>query len=408
MDKFIKYLNDEGFIHWICNNDPEHHTSGDESVSTEEKETMLTLKKILTELNIREAQLSQSERDKILNRLLQEIKSTRRDAVNRASTIRIISQNITRYAASILIFIAIGAAIYLFLQDNRNDINEYSYAENNKSIQLILADGRKLDIDGKKANIQYNLQGGIIINQNDTLVPTLPDKDAINRVSTEKSKSQMNSVIVPYGRSARLKLSDGSIVYLNAGTQFSYPQVADKSREVLLKGEAFFQVVKNAEKPFIVKTSEKGYTVSVLGTKFNVSAYPSDPKIETVLEEGSVLITYPTVETQLIASLQISPGQLSSWDKNNYKQQTTNVDTKYYTSWIHGNLLFDKEDFSTVVKKVERYYDIKIVFEDALKQNIKISGTLNLNTDLEETIAVLKATSATTVEESERGYYVIK
>jgi ferric-dicitrate binding protein FerR (iron transport regulator) len=170
----------------------------------------------------------------------------------------------------------------------------------------------------------------------------------------------------------------------------------------VLKGEAYFEVARNEQKPFIVNANDQAI-IRVLGTHFNVSAYEDENSVKTTLVEGSVKVLSKISGR----SLQISPGQQVDMDAEgglNMKK----VNTEEYTSWIDGVFLFDKESFSSVLKKVERYYNIRFAFGDPSKGDIKISGKLNLKTELEEIIEVLQTTSSTSINSIKGGYYVIK
>jgi len=396
MNRFIKYLNDENFIRQICNN----NNMNKQYDSPEKQHFASILKKILTELDIKEAHLSVSEKDEILSRLLQEIGSL--DKTNIQISRYSLRSAITRYAAAVLILVSTGALGYLLLQEKKESYTKYFIREKPietaNTTQLILADGRIIDIDSKNANIKCS-HGKIIINRNDTLAMAEGGKET----PASYSASALNQVIIPYGRTARLELPDGSIAYLNAGTHFSYPPNFSRSkREVLLKGEAYLEVARNEQKPFIVNANGQ-VIIRVLGTHFNVSAYEDENTVKTTLVEGSVKIS-STVSGQ---SLMISPGeQVGADEEGNLNLEKVN--TEQFTSWINGVFLFDKESFRSVLKRVERYYNIRIAFEDESKGDIRISGKLNLQTEIEQIIEILQTTSSTSINNIKGGYYVVK
>ncbi|MCK9304122.1 MAG: FecR domain-containing protein [Bacteroidales bacterium] len=402
MNRFIKYLNDENFIRQICNNDHE-----DQHKNNPEKQHFATmLKKILTELNIKEARLSAAEKEEILSRLLHDIDSSgstnKRISGQSFRASHSFLTSITKYAAAVLILISAGALGYMLCHQEKDQYTKYfsqeKPIETSNSTQLILADGRVIDIDSKNTNIQYN-QGKIIINRNDTLAMAEGGKE----VTDCPSASALNHVIIPYGRTARLELPDGSIVHLNAGTSFSYPPVFCKSsRDVLLKGEAFFEVIRDEKKPFMVNANDQA-TIKVLGTHFNVSAYEDENSVKTTLVEGSVKVL------SIISgkSMQISPGQQVGADKEG-NLNLEKVNTEQFTSWINGVFLFDKESFSSILKRVERYYNIRFALDDESKGDIRISGKLNLKAEMEEIIEILQTTSSTSINNIKGGYYVVK
>ncbi|GEC72501.1 FecR family protein [Flavobacterium flevense] len=196
-------------------------------------------------------------------------------------------------------------------------------------------------------------------------------KDANGRVLGVKSESKLdfrgikyvdkliyNTLTIPYGKKFVITLSDGSVVHLNSGSVFKFPIkfINGYKREVKLIGEGYFEVTKDKKHPFIVETSQMN--VTVLGTKFNVSAYSEDSSITTVLVEGSVSISSNLEITKEVVRL--VPGDLASWWIKKSKIKRRQVDTDIYTSWIDGRIVFKNQKFENIIKKLERHYDVKI------------------------------------------------
>ncbi|MEX0314708.1 MAG: FecR family protein [Allomuricauda sp.] len=176
-----------------------------------------------------------------------------------------------------------------------------------------------------------------------------------NETTGHTEEPVYNTLTVPYGKRFDVALSDGSQVMLNAGSSIKYPVkfIKGKERKVYLKGEAYFDIETDKSHPFIVNAND--VDVEVLGTEFNVSFYPEDPHINTVLVEGSVKLNSSENEPILL-----SPGQLGQWDKNNKSMTVQKVETDLYTAWKDGILLFRKTPFSSIRKKLERYFDVSI------------------------------------------------
>lgn len=197
----------------------------------------------------------------------------------------------------------------------------------------------------------------------------------------------MNTLVIPYGNRSVITLSDGSQVWLNAGSRLIYPsRFVDKAREVFLTGEAFFDVAKSEKWPFVVKTVD--VKVQVHGTRFNVSAYPEDYSVQTVLEEGSIEIK--KADARLFEKgVKLTPGQLGYFNKKTQETQISQVDPDYYTLWTEGLFQFSSTDFSRIVKKLERYYNIKFEFDDPFKGSIQISGKLDVTQEKEEVFEYL-------------------
>ena len=216
----------------------------------------------------------------------------------------------------------------------------------------------------------------------------------------------MNQLVIPYGNQSRIVLSDNTVVWLNAGSRLVYPtQFNRKTREVLLFGEGYFEVTKNPEKPFIVKTSN--LDIRVLGTKFNISTYAEDNVIQTVLKEGSVAVRRNGAglfEKDII----MKPNQMASFDKTTSQSKIQEVDANYYTLWTKGLLSFEEIDFVRVIKKLERFYNISINFSDPQKEIIRISGKLDLKRSRKEVMEYLEKVSMSRFERVNENQYTIK
>ncbi len=244
----------------------------------EEKIQIQELKQRLLELQFSNDTLSYTEKAElgnlIVNRLDRDLKRTKRSLVLRS---------LMKYAAVAIVFAAIGGLV-VYLNTGK-DTYYQQFAEqiirvpaSGSGPVLITSNGQNVDLKKSNSNIDYSQNGTIVLN-NDSVIPALKDEPNV-----------MNQLIIPYGNQSRLVLSDNTVVWLNAGSRLVYPsRFEDKTREVLLFGEAFFEVSKDEKKPFIVKTSD--LQIKVLGTQFNISAYTEDKVIQTVLKEGSVSIS---------------------------------------------------------------------------------------------------------------------
>ncbi|MEO9871481.1 FecR family protein [Ekhidna sp.] len=173
---------------------------------------------------------------------------------------------------------------------------------------------------------------------------------------SEKSLSY-NTLNVPYGKRFKVVLSDGTQVHLNAGSSLKYPVefIRGNNRQVFLDGEAFFDVAKDSEHAFIVNANE--LNVTVLGTQFNVSSYPEDEFIRTVLVEGSVSLSE---DEQNLNATRLKPGHQAIWNKEDKNISIEEVSTSLYTSWINGKIVFRHMPFKNIIKKLERHYNVVI------------------------------------------------
>ncbi len=179
-----------------------------------------------------------------------------------------------------------------------------------------------------------------------------------NNISEEKLA--YNTLTVPYGKRFQVILSDGTKVHLNAGTSLKYPVKFLKglSREVFLDGEAFFDVVKDAKHPFLVNSED--VNIKVLGTKFNITSYPEDDIINTVLVEGSVEV-YGKQNDNSKPPVVLKPGYKAAWGRQNKNIAINKVSVEHYTAWMNGKLILDEVSFESIQKKLERQYNVTFI-----------------------------------------------
>ncbi len=179
----------------------------------------------------------------------------------------------------------------------------------------------------------------------------------------------------PAGRQQKLVLSDGTVVYLNASSSISFPTVFGKGqRQVTIKGEVYFDVVHDAQHPFVVKAGDD--EIRDIGTRFNINAYPDEPGIKTTLVEGCVQINDRYV---------LKPGDQYS------EGQIRKVDTDAATAWMSGFFHFEHDDVSTVMRQIARWYDISVTYEGA-KPTQKFGGDIQRNLMLSEVLELLGGT----------------
>ena len=222
----------------------------------------------------------------------------------------------------------------------------------------------------------------------------------------------MHEVLAQNGSRTRTILPDGSTVWLNAGSKISYkPGLPGTTREVTLEGEAYFDIVKRTGRAFIVHTKE--IDISVLGTAFNVKSYPNDKTIETTLIRGLVSITRNNGKSE--GPVYLRPHQkfvlaLNAPGSNNTEANTStqplssqknipsiiNLDTgisdtsRTETAWLYNRLEFRGDNFEELAKKLERWYNINIHFEDEKVKQLTFNGSLEMET-VDEAFKALRA-----------------
>lgn len=294
-------------------------------------------------------------------------------------------------AAAILL---IGVTLWYY-NTNETDtkIDILSYAQktpldisNLKDTRLILGEDSTIHLSGK-ADIHY-AEKELVIKSNAASLGS-------QRIETDKTV--YSTLIVPYGRIANVTLADGTKVWLNSGSRLIYPNnfKGDK-REVLLQGEAFFDVSHNAEKPFHVYA--KNVDVKVLGTAFNVRAYDDERTMSTVLVEGSVALADMNKPENMTL---LEPKQMAVYTADKPAVRSMVV-TEMYTSWKEGYLYLQKQSIEDVIKTLRRYYNVPIRLE--IDEERYFSGRLDLQTDLEEVMDAIALTTGYIAAETERGW----
>lgn len=178
-----------------------------------------------------------------------------------------------------------------------------------------------------------------------------------------QSAGQYTETIAPRGQKSQIVLADGTKVWLNSDTKIKYPGNFSKNhRDVYLDGEAFFEVTKNEHQPFVVHTS--GVDVKVLGTKFNVKAYKDEDAIETSLFEGKVHLLMNTGPAANPSEKDIQPGQSFVYSKTSHQLTANRFPQDEINGWKNNQLIFKDDSFSNLVRKLERWYNVEVVYDE--------------------------------------------
>lgn len=259
------------------------------------------------------------------------------------------------YAA--LLVISLGGVFYFFM--NREPDRKLSVAPMSTILPgapkaiLTLADGQKIDLETVSGTIRTEKERTFIYNTGHQL--TYSDTCLAEISDT----MEYNEITVPKCGEYQLSLSDGTLIYLNSMTKIRYPiRFTGEIREVELEGEAYFIVAKNTEKPFIVKTTS--YDVTVLGTQFNVSAYTDEANVTTTLVQGTVAVSGNKIDRVR----RLTPNDQFILNKSTGKAELKQVDASYFTAWKDGKFRYRDVRLEDIMRDVERWYDVKVVYED--------------------------------------------
>ena len=314
-------------------------------------------------------------------------------------TISLQARGIMRFAAAILLPLLIAGSVFIFFlkPDNKNLITEIDTTihPGTETATLVLSNGKEISLVPSVSNL-FTEGETTIRNEQGILIYSLED---ITSISPESII--YNELKTPRGGSFGLQLSDGSTVWLNAGSSLKFPvNFTDSIRMVSLEGEGYFEVAHDS-KPFIVSTEASD--VRVLGTKFNVTAYPDDREVTTTLVEGKVAVSVPEATTRLI----LSPDEQAVTDKALMQINKMEVDASGYVSWVNGKIEFHNESLDEVLKKLSRWYDFKYTFENETARNFHFSARINRNEKVSSILDMLEMT--TDVEFAyENGIIVVK
>ncbi len=309
-------------------------------------------------------------------------------------TVRI--RRFLRYAALFVMIFSIGAAIpYLYFTHSKVHFSEITDSSLRiGDAKLITASGHELLLTNSQSDLRFNKSG-------DQLEI---DQDSI--ISLDSEINQMAELVVPYGKRSKIQLSDGTNVWLNAGSSLVFPQkFKGKERKVFLKGEAYFEVSKNKDIPFVVGADQMN--INVHGTKFNVNNYESENNLEVVLVEGVVGLKETNFLNLFSKEIVMSPNQKAVYNKTDKLTNIeSNIDVNYYTSWTNGLLEFNKESIITVFDKLSRFYNVQFITDDQVEIYKKISGKLDLKESLEVVMIVISDAAPITFRINEEKVFV--
>jgi transmembrane sensor len=322
-------------------------------------------------------QLTESEIEILDSRLKESITNRIRLKENKTATFY---RGPLMRAAAILVF-ALAGILFFYHQHSapseqiaKNKPVKADIAPGSNKAILTLANGSKLILNNAK-NGDLSTQAGAKVVKQDSLI----SYKAIAANSTEVS---YNTITIPKGGQYQLILADGTKVWLNAASSLRFPTAfTGKDRTVELTGEAYFEVAKNKDKPFNVKTAAQ--TVQVLGTHFNINAYSNEMNVKTTLLEGSVKVYTAR------SSMMISPGQQSVLQNNGTFEIKRDPDMDEVVAWKNGVFQFNKADIQTVMRQIARWYDIDVEFKGKLPGDL-YRGKISRNVNVSQVLKILE------------------
>ncbi|MDU1891660.1 MAG: FecR domain-containing protein [Dysgonomonas sp.] len=291
-------------------------------------------------------------------------------------------------AAGIIIFVLVLPRFSKKNQQKHDDIvlfaQENQTQNTNKDIQIVLSDQKTINLDEDETDIVYDST----------------EIKFSNKEISKKESAAYNQLLVPKGKRSRLTLSDGTKLYVNAGTRVIYPiEFTENKREIYVDGEVFIDVFKDTKRPFIVKTSE--IEVKVLGTQFNVMAYETDINKQIVLAKGSIKVSKKNSAKEIL----LKPAE--KYEYNNGTEQIERVNISYYTSWIDGMYIFESQRLDAVLLRLSRYYGVEITSSKDVA-DLKCSGKMDLKDNLEDVLKGLSFSFPIKVQKENDKYNIEK
>lgn len=293
-----------------------------------------------------------------------------------------------RFAAAASIVSVLSVAGFLFMDKNNNQDEMAANAGKQENVaapvankaMITLADGRRVSID--------SIQSGSLARQHDVNVVKTADGRIEYSVLQGEGDDQLayNTLDNPRGsRVQPITLGDGTKVWLNSESSLHYPvQFTGKERHVEVTGEAYFEVAKNAAKPFKVAIAGKA-EVEVLGTHFNINSYSDEANINTTLLEGKIKLTQFSNQQ----SVTLAPGQQGIFNTNGPININSDVDVDEVMAWKNDLFNFNSLDAESIMRQVGRWYDLEVSFEGQISRET-YSGIVSRNSDLVQVLKVLE------------------
>ena len=290
---------------------------------------------------------------------------------------RVYIRKILTYAAIIVLPLAVVAGFW-FLNQEKNTLPMAServaeITPGKSRAVLITADQIVHELNGLQEQREIEVGNGMVIKQGganleyDSLVAPV-----------QEATLAMNTLKIPRGGEFRLKLSDGTNVYLNSASELKYPVCFDeKERKVYLSGEAYFEVTKDSDRPFYVVTEE--VQIRVYGTEFNVNTNQQG-KIHTVLVNGKVGVK----KRGMTGEIAMKPGELASFDRKAGTFEVKEVDVRQYVLWKDGYFTFENESLEQILNTLSLWYDVDVFFQSESAKQLVFTGYMKRYSDISE------------------------
>ncbi|PST84320.1 hypothetical protein C7T94_06280 [Pedobacter yulinensis] len=283
------------------------------------------------------------------------------------------------WVAAAAVFIIVGFSVFLFTTSEPAVQKTAAIVPGRDQAVLTLANGKTIVLDAAAEGRLAEEQGVGITKTDSSMISY--DFPAVN---TKGAPAAYNTIRTPRGGQFRLGLADGTKIWLNSDSYVRFPvSFGTKERSIEAGGEIYLEVAKDASRRFLVKT--EGQTIQVLGTRFNINAYPDEPETRTTLFEGSVKLSAGR------SDLVLKPGQQSVLHANRELEIDPNADIEVAGAWKNGYFMFDREDIRTAMRKIGRWYDVDVIYQGVVPDDW-LGGSISRYKRVEDVLAKLELT----------------
>lgn len=289
-----------------------------------------------------------------------------------------------RYVAAVVLLFVLSGSFYFF-HDTKDESIAFVQKIQPGSCKAILTepDGTKIDIS-------------------DTTFLAFVQKSVMSRKNGEEKEvveTLYHTITIPRGGEYDLLLSDGSRLRMNSESEIRVPVTFEKGqREVFMKGEIYFDIVRDSLAPFVVHTHQGD--IRVLGTSFNVRDYQDENFLETTLVNGKVAFEREGNYSYL------KPGEQLRLNKEDGKTTVETVDVLLYCSWKDGRFVFEKQRLEVIMNTIARWYNINVFYESSSVKDILFTGNIKRYSDLEQVVNMLKLINKIDIDIKDRNVFV--
>jgi ferric-dicitrate binding protein FerR (iron transport regulator) len=382
---FKDFLLDDDFIRWQLTGDRELGKYWETYLSEHPalKESFERAIREFSKILLNKEELSDIE----VQRLRQRIQDSVARANRKTRFLRLIQT-----AAVACVTLAVGFSIY-FLHSRPEPANLLSRdiiaGENLEEEDIYLITGAESTSFTKNIHVQMDEHGLVVVQE----------ADGGKTTQIAAKQTEMNKIVVPYGKRSQLELSDGTKVWINSGSVLEFPATfTENTRNIHLAGEIYVEVAEDRKRPFLIHTAD--FQIKVYGTKFNVTAYRDQSVQAVVLVEGQVGVEMSDREEAVL-----QPNERLSFDGEQVNRET--VDVTKYTSWKDGYLVLKQTPIADVLKQMERYYNLSFDIYDPLDlQRVTCTGKIYLSDNLDNVMKTVSLLSSTQYTREDRKIYI--